>query len=119
MNDKDVKVIYSDIMSDEEKNEEFAEYESPLTNGEYSVVYECGGWQYAIEALRDIPAIDSNYQYILHFEMQKEKLGNITFGTVAMGLLIDRYPDEKLVLGCNCWESNDGENHFWLLRYNG
>lgn len=94
--------------------EEEEQYINPLQRDDYTTIYEQHGWTYTRQALSNIPALEG--EYLFHFEVKKERLSNIAFCNVILGLALDMNQGKKLTLGCNCTESKDDQNHFWLLK---
>ena len=74
----------------------------------------------AIKKVKDffeeLPALDESREHALYFEVIEDKVNNTAFANTILGMLIDREPGKKMMLGCNVTFSKDGTNHFWLLR---
>lgn len=105
----DVEVSDGDDIAEEEN------YDNPLKNDRYSIVYEKHGWEKTKEALANLPKLD-DAEYLFYFEVEKSKRNSVAFCNVIIGYALDENEGKRLTLGCNCVESQDGRNHFWLLK---
>ena len=109
-NQPSTKIVYSELGVQEE------ECESPLDNKDYQLVYEKHDFANAKDAISEMPEIEGSY--ILHFETTRY-FDNSAFGNVILGYTLEKNKGKNLTLGCNSWESEDGRDHFWLLKYTG
>ncbi len=91
------------------------EYLNPLNNEKYVTVYEKHGWEKTREVLADFPELEDG-EYLLHYEIEKSKTGNMVFCNVNLGYVLEENQGKILQLGCNATESKDNMNHFWLLK---
>ena len=112
MDFKDVDFNAADWEYEEIEEEQ---YLNPLESGNYVVVYEKHDWNRTKEALAELPKLDE-VEYMFHIEVEKSKLGNMAFCNVILGYALEENKGKTLQLGCNCTESKDGKNHFWLLK---
>lgn len=97
--------------------EEF--YNKPLENDAYMIIYEKSGWEKTKEVLSELPKLDDG-EYLFYFEVEREKVSkktfNMAFCNILIGYALDTNQEKKLTLGCNCTDSKDDKNHFWLLK---
>ncbi len=105
----DVEISESNDVAEEEQ------YDNPLKNGVYTIVYERHDWKKIKETLADLPKLEDG-EYLFYSEVEKSGLYSMAFCNVVLGWALDQNEGKKLTLGCNCTESKDGRNHFWLLR---
>ena len=107
---------FSDVeMCDVDDITEEREYTNPFESGKYQVVCEKHGWSKTKEALADLPKLDTS-EYLFYFEVTKDKARNMAFCNVILGYALEQNEGIALHLNCNCTESKDGLNHFWLLQ---
>lgn len=113
---KNWEVNFSDAKtSDDKEVVEEEEYLNALENDAYEIIYEKHSWEKAKEVLRDLPKLEDG-EYLLYFEIQKDKTGNMMFCNVNLGYVLDHNVGKSLKLGCNVTDSKDNQNHFWLLK---
>ena len=79
-------------------------------------VFARHGWQNAKDFLDALPAFKDGGEYVLCFAMTEEKVKNLAFHNTLLNLLLERNPGKKLSLSCSTVTTEDGQNHFWLLR---
>ena len=109
-------VDFSEVeMSDSDEIVEEAAYQNPLESGKYLIACEKHGWDKTKEVLDDLPKLDTA-EYLFYFEVEKGKASNMAFCMVVMGCVLEQNEGMALHLNCNCTESKDGLNHFWLLK---
>lgn len=90
---------------------------SPLDDMNLSVCREMHGWKYTKEVLDALPVLEGDY--VLYFEVEKEKACNRAFCYVVINLLMEKASGKQLSYNCRCKESKDQANHFWLLKNKG
>ena len=113
---KAFEVDFSDVEVGDGKNVvEEEEYLNPLENDAYESIFQKHGWKKAKEVLHELPKLEDG-EYLLYFEMQKDKVGNLMFCNVNLGYVLEQNPGKSLKLGCNVTDSKDDKNHFWLLK---
>lgn len=100
--------------SDDSEVLEEPEYDF-LNDPAYEVLLERHGWNRAKDILEEITHLPEGNEFALYFQTSKEQ-ANIAFALTAMGLLLERNPSTRRSYGCNVTRSQDGSNHFWLLR---
>lgn len=91
------------------------EYDNPLENSDYTIAYERHGWKKTKEVLDDLPKLDDG-KYLFHFEVEKSRLNNMAFCNIILGYVLEENEGKELTLKCNCTESKDDMNGFWLLK---
>ena len=106
------KIVYSELGIQEDR------IENPRESNNYQLVYEKHDFANVIDAIAGMPEIDGNY--ILHFETSRY-YDNSAFSNVVLGYTLEKNKNngKNLILGCNSWKSEDGRDHFWLLKYAG
>lgn len=95
----------------EEKHQEF------LCAEEYTTVWEAHGWRFVHEFIGRVPALDRDGCYKLIFRLNDEK--HAIAETIAMymlGVMVGRAEDKVWIEGCSVEKSDDGLNHFRLLK---
>lgn len=107
-------VDFTDVDWEAAEHEE-EQFQNPLESGEYVIVFEKHGWMKTKEVLEELPKI-GDADYFFYFELEKSKMGNMAFCNVILGYALEENKGKKLNMGCNCTDSKDGENHFWLLK---
>lgn len=113
---KNLDLNYSDVKTSEgEDVVEEEEYLTPLENDAYMTIYEKHNWQNAKDVLADFPKLEDG-EYILYYEMEKSRIGNMMFCNVNLGYVLEQNEGKALKLACNVTNSEDERNHFWLLQ---
>lgn len=90
-----------------------------LNHPEYQVVYDKHGWRFVKDFFEEIPPLEEGREYALLFKLEQGKAVSAAFASTALGMLLRGYPrdpDNPRALGCNVSDSDDGQNHFWLLQ---
>jgi len=114
-NNEKVELHFSDVArSDGAGVPEEPEYLNPLENEAYSVIYEKHGWRNTKEVLSEFPKLGDG-EYMLYFELEKSKSGNMAFCNVVLGYVLDKNTG-SLKLNCDFTDAKDDQNHFWLLH---
>ena len=97
--------------------EEETEYLDLLNNPNFAVVSEKHGWKHVKEFFDEVVNLQDGSEYALVFRVDGTKgVYNEAFGNTILGILLANNPKEKRNLTCNMEESQDGQNHFWLLK---
>jgi len=87
-----------------------------LNNPEYETVYEKHNWEHVKDYLNEIPELEDGMDYALLFKVKPEKF-KTGFANTMLGVLLAKYAKGKSRnLGCNVTDTEDGQNHFYLLR---
>ena len=108
---------YEEFHIGEEAAEE-KEYFNLLNNPDYEVDYEKHGWDNVKEFLDEFNDIEDKVEYALYFRVNEVKeASTMAFANTLLGILIARNTDKKSNFTCNIEKSEDGKNHFWLLKH--
>jgi len=106
---------YSDYPDGDDPEEEFDSLDF-LNNPEYETVYEKHGWRFVKDFFEEFSHLEDGQEYALLFKVEPGKANNTAFANTILGMLLLSNPGKKRALGCNVTFSDDGQNHFWLLR---
>ena len=80
-------------------------------------VWECHGWNFVYEFLDDIPELQKGYEHCFYFLLTEEKQPNkIEFPMFMIAAMLPKLNTDDICFGCSVEHSNDGQNHFMLLR---
>lgn len=115
----DLSDIETDITLTNSSNEEA---ESPLADDDYEEVWSCHGWNHVYEFIEDIPSLDNDQLYNLVFRLAGEKdTKTISFPLYMLSAMLIREgafgeTSKGVNMGCQVNKSEDGENHFALLK---
>lgn len=88
--------------------------EALLGDPEYELVYEKHGWSFMKDFFSQWSDLCSGREYALLFRLVPGKAGKGAFANTVLGMLL-LAPDKELKLSCDIDDSQDGQNHFWLL----
>jgi len=84
-------------------------------NGE--TVWAVHGWSFVYEFLGDIPKLEKEYEYCFWFCLTEAKYTEgLEFPLFMIAAMLPQLDSEEISLGCSINHSDDGENHFLLLR---
>ena len=106
---------YSDYPDGEDSEEEW-DFLDFLNNPEYETVYEKHGWKHVKDFYPEFSELEKDCEYALLFKVPPEKARNSAFLNTILGMLLHDNPGRTASTGCNTFVSEDGQNHFWLLR---
>jgi len=107
---------YNEFSDGEAEGEEM-EYLDLLHNPDFAVIYEKHGWAHVKEFLDEFGELEDGAEYALIFQVDQTKgTYNTAFGNTILGILLARNPEKKQSISCNIGDSDDGQNHFWLLK---
>lgn len=87
-----------------------------LGNPEFELVYEKHGWKYVKDFFSEWADLQVGREYSLIFRLAPGKANNTAFANTVLGMLQLFDPEKNMRLWCNISDSEDGLNHFWLLR---
>lgn len=111
------------LSSDEADVHEEPQYLNVLNNPDYEVIYEQHGWEHVREVIGKFTVPDDGKEYMLLFTISKDKENQTAFANTALAVLLAHNVTTRLEtcktsqkLGCNVTVSEDGKNHFWLLK---
>lgn len=80
-------------------------------------VWECHGWQFVHEFINSIPDMEEGYEYCFSFNLTEGKYSEgLEFPMFMIAAMLPRMNDDRLIKGCSVEHSDDGKNHFVLLR---
>lgn len=103
--------------SDGDAPDEEKEYLDLLNNPGFSCIYEKHGWAHVKDFFEEFGELDDGSEYALVFRVDNSKsVYTEAFGNTVLGILLAKNPKKKISLTCNMEESEDGKNHFWLLK---
>ena len=107
---------YSSFDDADAQGEEI-EYLDLLNNPAFAVVFEQHGWTYVKDFLDSFSELEDGAEYALLFRLAPDKYANTTpLGNTILGILLLKNPHKKRNLSANFEPSEDGQNHFWLLK---
>lgn len=111
------KEVGYDEFCDADATCEETEYLDLLNNPGFTSVYEKHGWAHVKDFFDDIAELEGGAEYALVFQVDHTKgVYNHAFLNTILGILLARNPSKERNLSCNIGASQDGQNHFWLLR---
>ncbi len=100
---------------------DIATEESPffccMNNPEYEIIYEKHDWKAVKDFYDEFSKLENRREYVLLFKLEADKTVNVAaFANTILGLLLLSNPEKGKTMTCNTITSDDGKNHFWLLR---
>lgn len=103
----------SDDLHDWETDDEEFDF---LNDPAYETVYEKHGWEHVKDYLKEMPELEDGTDYALLFKVKPDKF-KTGFANTMLGVLLAKCAKgERRNLGCNVTDTEDGQNHFYLLR---
>ncbi len=92
--------------------------ESEIITAENSeTLWECHGWSFVHEFLDRIPALENGWEYCFSFLLAGDKYReSMEFPMFMIASMILRENADEITMGCRIERSEDGQNHFALLR---
>ena len=88
-----------------------------LTPENCETVWAAHGWKYVYEFIHSIPMLEKGYEYSFYFNFTEEKHpDNLEFPLFMIAAMLPQVDDDDISIGCSLNKSDDGENHFLLLR---
>lgn len=109
-----VMTTHEDFEYADNDNEEFDPFDF-RNSPDYEVVFEKHGWNHVKEFYDEFRNLEE-YDYSLLFEVAEAKKNRIAFANTILGMLINDNDCFQRNIGCNVKASDDGNNHFWLLK---
>lgn len=83
-------------------------------------LWNCHGWRFVYEFLDDIPVMEAGYNYCFCFKLTEEKYSEqLEFPVFMIASMLPRVDNNELStssMSCMVERSDDGQNHFVLLR---
>ena len=75
------------------------------------------GWYFVYEFIRGIPRLEDGYAYGFHFRLTEEKqTEGLEFPLFMIASMLPNMDSPEISVGCSIEKSEDGLNHFTLLR---
>ena len=113
--------IEYDLSSDEEDTVDTKKYLDFLNDPGYEIVYELHDWEHIKEVTDRFRMPDDGNEYVLLFAISKDKENKMAFAITTLSVLAGANLKEGESqnghkLGCSVSVSDDGKNHFWLLK---
>ena len=113
--------IEYDLSSDEEDTVDTKKYFDFLNDPGYEIVYELHDWEHIKEVTDRFRMPDDRNEYVLLFAISKDKENKMAFAITTLSVLAGANLKEgesqsSHKLGCSVNVSDDGKNHFWLLK---
>ena len=91
--------------------------EEPLTPENSESIWSRHGWNYVHEFLGDIPKLEEDYAYGFSFRLTEEKhTDGLEFSLFMIAAMLPKLDSPAISVGCSIEKSEDGVNHFTLLR---
>ena len=103
-----------------EENQKKAEqdFQKCLDDPNYETIFERHGWKNVKDFYKELPELVNDAEYFFLFKLEAEKVNSIAFANTLLGIMCTNNQDGKMTLKCNVIYSDDGDNHFWLLKSN-
>lgn len=109
------RLEFNEYAEDETGTEE-RYFEGVLNNPDYEIVFERHGWKYVKDFWGDLPVMDVKTGYLLLFRLDVSKTNKMAFANTVIGICC-AHAESPLKIGCTVLDSQDGNNHFWLVTY--
>lgn len=109
-------VAAAERMEKSECGQEKSLKETFLNDPSFAIVFERHGWMQVKEFLGEIEKCESGGEYAIWCERTGDKQENIVFVNVLLNLLLQKNQGKVLSLKSEVNVSEDGQNHFWLLK---
>ena len=99
--------------------DETVQEEEGFTAENSETLWQCHGWKFVYEFIDHIPQMESGHEYCFYFELTEEKYGEgLEFPMFMIATMLPRVDADELSMGCTIQRSQDGQNHFTLMRRN-
>lgn len=102
--------------SEENKNKGERDFQECLNNPCYESIFERHGWKNVKEFYNEIPELLNDTEYFFLFKLESEKVNNTAFANTLLGIMCMKNQDRKKSINCSVIYSDDGNNHFWLMK---
>ena len=102
--------------SDDNRKMEEQKFQECLADPCLESVFERHGWKNVKDFYNEIPELLNGEEYFFLFKLEAEKVNNTAFANILLGIMCMKNQDKKMSLKCNVIYSDDGDNHFWLLK---
>ena len=84
---------------------------------QFDALWKRDGWEHVYEFIDDIPSMEDGGEYCFYFELNEERYRkDISFSMCMLGAMILKKGDVKVQMNSSVERSEDGENHFALLK---
>ena len=91
--------------------------EDGFTPENSETIWECHGWKFVYEFIDNIPVMDTGYDYCFFFKLTDGKYKDgLEFPMFMIAAMLPKIGANEIAMGCMVEHSNDGQNHFTLLR---
>ena len=91
--------------------------EDDFTADNSETLWERSGWSYVLEFIDQIPPLEKGYDYCFLFKLTEGKYSEgLEFPMFMIATMLPRVDADELGMGCSIQRSQDGQNHFELLR---
>lgn len=91
--------------------------EETLTPENSESIWSKHGWNFVYEFIREIPKLEDGYAYGFHFRLTEEKqTEGLEFPLFMIAAMLPKMDSLEVSVGCSIEKSEDGRNHFTLLR---
>lgn len=91
--------------------------EEDMTPENSEIIWECHDWSFVYEFLDQIPKMKDGRNYCFWFHLVEEKYAmGMEFAMFMISTMLPRTDGEDITMGCSIKRSEDGTNHFLLLR---
>lgn len=91
--------------------------DGPFDPCNFDSVWERHGWEHVREFLDEIPQMEPEVDYCFWFHLKtRDSKNDLSFPLFMLGAMLQRGYDSNTSMSCSVDSSEDGENHFALLR---
>ena len=88
-----------------------------LTPENSEPIWSADDWKFVLEFLGKIPSLEEGYAYGLYFRLTEEKYSDgLEFPLFMIAAMLPELDSPEISVGCGIEKSEDGVNHFTLLR---
>lgn len=102
--------------SDENRKKEEQNFQECLDNPCLESIFERHGWKNVKDFYNEMPELLNGEEYFFLLKLEAEKVNNTAFANTLLGIMCMKNQDGKMDFKCNVIYSDDGDNHFWLLK---
>lgn len=89
----------------------------PLTPENSESIWTADGWNFVHEFIKEIPKLEEGYGYGFYFRLTGEKQPEgLEFPLFMIAAMLPKLDSPEISVGCSMEKSEDGVNHFTLLR---
>lgn len=107
-----------ELLDGSEENRKKAEKDfwECLDNPNNEIIFEKHGQKNVKDFYDELPKLVNDTEYFFLFKLEAEKVNSTAFANTLLGIMCMNNPNGKMDLKCNVIYSDDGDNHFWLLK---